>query len=157
MCLIAGHAGRGFSVVLINSRGSGSERKVQASFLAHNLTDRGRRSHANTAPSQAASSCFTARPRSPQRFFQQLICTAVCSPLAVNCGCQSGAGKVTTLVEVEDDAKDAVHGRLLTKSLAALPLLGTTLLMLTAQPNSAEASLQVSICAFCMSDFQMFD
>lgn len=145
MCLFAGHAGTGFSVVLIKSRGSGSEHKVQASFAAHKLPERGNRSRANTAPSQAASSCSTSRPRPPQHFFQQLICAAVCSPLGVVCAFQSGAGKVATIPELDDDAKNVVDGRSLTKALTALPLLGATLLMLTAQPSSAEASLQVNI------------
>lgn len=145
MCLFAGHAGTGFSVVLIKSRGSGSKHKVQASFPAHNLAERGHRSRANAAPSQAASSLFTSRPRPPQYFFQQLICTAVCSPLAVECACQSGAGKVVTISELDDDAKNVVDRCPLTKALTALPLLGATLLLLTAQPSSAEASLQVNI------------
>lgn len=145
MCLSAGHAGRGFSVVLINSRGSGSERKVHAPFPAHNLTERVRRSRADTSPLQAVSSCLTSRPRPPQRFFQPLICTAVCSALAANFACQSGAGVVITTAELEDDAKKVVNGYLLTKPLTALSLLGATLLMLTAQPSSAEASLQVIV------------
>ena len=52
---------------------------------------------------------------------------------------------VITTAELEDDAKKVVNGYLLTKSLTALSLLGATLLMLTAQPSSAEASLQVIV------------
>lgn len=156
MCLLAGHAGRGFSVVLINTGGSGSVRDGQASLRAHSLTERPRRSRPNTAPSQAASSYFTARCRPIQRFAQQLTRTAVCSSLAVKCASPSEPGKVPTVQALDNDA-NVVFESPLTRLLTALPILGATLLILTAQPSSAEASLQVNrTCAFCMLVFKRY-
>lgn len=143
MCLLAGHAGRGwFSVVLIDSRASGSERKVQA-LPAHNLSDRARArlSRIHTARLQATSKCFHPRFHVPQK----LTRTASCSRLAAKCTRKSGICQVATVRKPHDDAKHILYGYPLTSPLTALACLGAILQILTAQPSSAEASLQVNI------------
>ena len=139
MCLLAGHAG--ISVVLIDSRSSGSERKLQA-LPAHNLTDRARArtSRIHTARLQATSSCFHPRFHVPQK----LTRTATCSRLAAICTRKSGTCKAATVRKPNDDAEVVVHGFPVTRPLTALACLGAMLQLLTAQPSSAEASLQVN-------------
>lgn len=144
MCLLAGHAGRGLvSVVLTDSRSSRSERNVQAPLPAHNLTDHPRVSRTGTARLQAASSCFTARSHAPQ-LFCQLTCTANCSCLAAKYTGQSGAGKVAAVQKSNCDANPVVDGYPVGQPLTALACLGAILQILTAQPSSAEVSLQVN-------------
>lgn len=144
MCLLAGHAGRGpVSVVLIDSCSSRSERKVQAPLPAYNLTDHPRVSRTSTAQLQAASTCFTARAHAPYRFCQ-LTSTANCSRLAAKCTRQTGAGKIATVQKPHADANRGVDGYLVRKPHIALACLGAILQILTAQPSSAEVSLQVN-------------
>lgn len=141
MCLLAGHAGTGFSVISSNPTGPAPVRNLHAALLAprrlYNLV-RGRLGHVTVLPAAPRCSYGTARQGSPQ----QLTCIAVCCPsAAVTCACHCHRDTAVC----HGDVESAASASFLTRPLTALSFaVGASLLLLAAQPSSAEA-LQVKV------------
>lgn len=139
MCLLACDAGIGFDLISSNPSDTTPERKVQASPLAsHNAHPHGRKSCKRLTSVQTTRRVSHGIAR--QGFPQQLACTAVCSCSAAPCACHS---PLTTAVDICDGGLAAAGS--LAKPLTTLGVaLGASLLLLTAQPSTAEA-LQVQV------------
>lgn len=144
MCLLACDAGIGFSLISSNPTDTTPVRKVQAAPLApHRLHPYVRCRTLTTVQTTRRFSHGIAR----QGFPQQLTCTAVCSCSAVTCACYS---PFTTAVNKRDGSLAAACA--LAKPLATLGIaLGSSLLLLTTQPSTAEAlQVQVENVASCV-------